>query len=85
LIYGQVKKRYRRCKVMQGTQVRRCGTRAALTVALQDLGLSGRLNTACIERVNLTVRQSVAAVVRRTWSTAQTAPWVLAHLEWWRG
>jgi IS1 family transposase len=85
LIYGQVKKCYRRCKVMQVMRVMRCGTRAALTVALQDLGLSGRLNTAFIERVNLTVRQSVAALVRRTWSTAQTTPWLLAHLEWWRG
>jgi IS1 family transposase len=63
----------------------RCGARAALTAALQNLGLSGRLNTAFVERVNLTIRQSVAALIRRTWSTAQTVPQLLAHLEWWRG
>jgi hypothetical protein len=63
----------------------RCGTRAALKSALQTLGLSGRLNTAFVERVNLTLRQSVAALLRRTWSTMQEAPHLLIHLEWWRG
>jgi transposase InsO family protein len=51
---------------------------------LQGLGLSGRLNTAFVERVNLTLRQSVAALIRRTWSTMQDAPQLLVHLEWWR-
>ncbi len=48
------------------------------------LGLSGRLNTAFIEQVNLTVRPGVAALARRTWATAKPAPQLLAHLEWWR-
>ena len=84
LIYGQVKKIYRRRKLVRVTHVMRLGTGAALTVALQGLGLSGRLNTAFIERVNLTVRHGVAALARRTWATAQQAPQLLAHLEWWR-
>jgi IS1 family transposase len=84
LIYGQVKKVYRRRKVVRVTYVMRCGTRMALRTALQTLGLSGRLNTAFVERVNLTVRQSVAALARRTWSTLWQAPQLLAHLEWWR-
>jgi IS1 family transposase len=84
LIYGQVKKSYQRRKLMRVTQVMRLGTSAALKVALQGLGLSGRLNTAFIERVNLTVRHGVAALARRTWSTAKPAPQLLAHLEWWR-
>jgi transposase InsO family protein len=62
----------------------RLGTDAALKVALQRLGLSGRLNTAFIERVNLTVRHGVAALARRTWATSQQASQLLAHLEWWR-
>jgi transposase InsO family protein len=62
----------------------RCGTREQLRAALQGLGLSGRLNTAFVERLNLTVRQSVAALIRRTWSTMQAAPQLLVHLEWWR-
>jgi hypothetical protein len=60
----------------------RCGTRETLRAALTELGLSGNLNTAFVERINLTIRQSVAALVRRTWSTAQEAPQLLLHLEW---
>jgi transposase InsO family protein len=48
------------------------------------MGFSGRLNTAFIERVNLTVRHAIAALARRTWATAKPAPQLLAHLEWWR-
>jgi len=48
------------------------------------MGFSGRLNTACIERVNLTVRRGVAALARRSWATSHQAPQLLAHLEWWR-
>jgi IS1 family transposase len=84
LIYGQVKKSYRRRKLVRVTHVMRLGTEAALTVVLQGLGFSGRLNTACIERVNLTVRHGVAALARRTWATSQQASQLLAHLEWWR-
>jgi transposase InsO family protein len=84
LIYGQVKKCYRRRKLVRVTHVMRLGTEDALKAALQGLGFSGRLNTAFIERVNLTVRHGVAALARRTWATAKPAPPLLAHLEWWR-
>ena len=84
LIYGQVKKSYRRRKLVRVSQIMRLGTKDALTAALQGMGFSGRLNTAYIERVNLTVRQGIAALARRTWATSQQAPQLLAHLEWWR-
>jgi transposase-like protein/IS1 family transposase len=84
LIYGQVKKSYRRRKLERVTHVMRLGTSTTLKVALQGMGFSGRLNTAFIERVNLTIRHGVAALARRTWATAQQAPQLLAHLEWWR-
>ena len=84
LIYGQVKKSYRRRKLARVTPVMRLGTQADLTLALQRMGFSGRLNTAFIERVNLSVRHGVAALARRTWATSQQAPQLLAHLEWWR-
>jgi hypothetical protein len=58
LIYGQVKKSYRRRRLIRVSQVMRLGTEAALKAALQGLGLSGKLNTAFIERVNLTVRDA---------------------------
>jgi hypothetical protein len=84
LIYGQVKKSYRGRKLVRVTPVMRLGTLADLKIALQGLGLSGRLNTAFIERVNLTIRHGIAALARRTWATAQQSPPLLAHLEWWR-
>jgi hypothetical protein len=62
----------------------RLGTEDSLTAALQGMGFSGRLNTAFIERVNLTIRHAIAALARRTWATAQQSPSLLAHLEWWR-
>jgi transposase-like protein/IS1 family transposase len=66
LIYGQVKNSYHRRKLVRVTLVMRLGTDAALKAALQGLGLSGRLNTAFIERVNLTGRHGVVALARRT-------------------
>ena len=84
LIYGQVKKSYRQRKLVRVTHLMRLGTQADLIVALQRLGFSGRLNTAFIERVNLTVRHGVSALARRTWATAQQTPQLLAYLEWWR-
>jgi IS1 family transposase len=62
----------------------RLGTSAALKATLQELGFSGRLTTACIERLNLTARHGMAAPARRTWATSQKASQLLAHLEWWR-
>jgi transposase InsO family protein len=84
LNYGQVKKSYRRSKLVRVSHVMRLGPEDALIVTLQGLGFSGRLNTAFIERVNLTVRHGIAALARRTWATAQQTPQLLAHLEWWR-
>ena len=84
LIYGQVKKSYQRRKLARVMPVMRLGTEAALKGALEGLGHSGRLNTAFIERVNLTVRHGVAALARRSWATSQQASQLLAHLEWWR-
>jgi hypothetical protein len=82
LIYGQVKKVYWCRRLVRVTCVMRCGTCEALKVALMSLGLSGRLNSAFVEQVNLTRRQSVAALVRRTWSTARERAQLLLHLEW---
>jgi IS1 family transposase len=84
LIYGQVKKSYQRRKLVRVSHVMRLGTSKALQFALQGLGFSGRLNTAFIERMNLTLRHGRAALARRTWATAQQFPHLLAHLEWWR-
>ena len=64
------------------TYVLCCGTREALQSILCGLGLSGKLNTAFVEWVNLTLRQNVAALIRRIWSTVQAAPQLLLQMEW---
>ncbi len=84
LLSGQVKKSYRRRRLVRVKQVIRLGTGPAFTEALQALGWSGRVNTACIERVNLTLRRGVAALARRTWTTALQTPHLEAHLHWWQ-
>jgi len=56
----------------------------AFAARLQALGLSGRIQTAFIERLNLTLRRSLAPLARRSWSTAQLPGELHFHLEWWR-
>jgi hypothetical protein len=84
LLYGQVKKSYRRRRLDPVERRRRLGDLAHLTERLKALGFSGTLNTAFVERINLTLRHALAAVSRRSWATAQlTGDW-LAHREGWR-
>jgi hypothetical protein len=62
--------------------VMRLLTEADLKAALQGLGLSGRLNTAFIERVNLTVRDARGSS-RKTYlghSTASSTPLCLPRM-----
>jgi hypothetical protein len=84
LLYGQVQKSYRRRHLVRVKHVIRLGTGPAFREALQGLGFSGRVNTAFIERVNLTIRHGIAALARRTWATALQTPHVQAHLHWWQ-
>jgi transposase InsO family protein len=51
---------------------------------LKENGLSGRINTSYIERLNLTIRQSVSKLTRRTWGPAVYTSELVEHLEWWR-
>jgi IS1 family transposase len=85
LVYGQVKKVYRRGRIARVLPRVALGTPERLAAALRALGFSGRLNTAFVERVNLTLRQGVAALTRRTWATARTAPGLAHQVAWWRG
>ncbi len=60
------------------------GQRSDLKAALQRLGLIGTINTAFVELLNLTLRDRVAALSRRSWATAQLTPELEAHLVWWQ-
>jgi IS1 family transposase len=84
LLYGQVKKSYRRRRLARVERRMRLGDLAHLTDRLKALGFSGILNTAFVERINLTLRHALAALSRRSWATAQLTGELLAHLEWWR-
>jgi IS1 family transposase len=84
LLHGQVHKRYRRRRLVRIAYQMRSGSRHALQTALRQVGWSGKLQTAFVERVNLTVRMGVAALTRRTWATAQTVAGLSRQVEWWR-
>jgi transposase InsO family protein len=43
-----------------------------------------KINTAFIERFNLTLRQGVSFLALRTWGMAQSTPDLEVSLEWWR-
>jgi IS1 family transposase len=60
------------------------GKRHELFARLRETGLRPLIQTAFVERVNLTFRQSVAALSRRTWAYAQTERHLLLHCEWFR-
>jgi IS1 family transposase len=50
---------------------------------LKANGLSGNINTSFVERANLTIRQSVSKLTRRTWGPAQYTTELEDHLYWW--
>jgi hypothetical protein len=83
-IYGQVKKLQRRRRLVKVERVMLCKGLVALASRLKAVGLSGRLNTAFVERLNLTLRQGVALLTRRTWGAAQQASELALHVQWWR-
>ncbi len=85
LWYGQVKKVYRHRRLVRVEYRMRLGQLSQLTTKLHELDLGRVLNTAFVERVNLTIRQGVPALTRRTWSTAQEQGELSLHLAWWRG
>ncbi len=60
------------------------GSLEDLQATLQRLGFTGSINTAFIERLNLTLRHGLATLSRRSWATAQLTPELKAPPEWWR-
>ena len=85
LLYGQIVKHYRRRRLVRVERRALIGSLDQLTAALRSGGKTGTIQTAFVERLNLTVRQAVTALTRRTWSIAQSPAELLLHLEWWRG
>jgi len=84
LLYGQLVKNKRGRKLAYAITRMMWGRRKALIDKLKSVGLSGVIQTAFIERVNLTIRQSVAPLRRKTWALAYTEHALLMHVQWWR-
>lgn len=57
------------------------GERTQYSERLCQAGLSGRINTAFVERVNLTIRQCVSKLTRRTWGPTKSTAERVEHLE----
>lgn len=82
--YAQVIKCQRRRRTVKVERRLLWGDQHTYRSRLLQAGLSGRINTAFVERTNLTIRQSVSKLTRRTWGPARYSPELLDHLEWWR-
>jgi IS1 family transposase len=84
LLYGQLHKVKVGYKLKAMYTLAVCGTRDQLRQALSALGLSGRIMTAYVERVNLTLRELIPPLSRRTWSLAHNEQSLTMCLEWGR-
>jgi len=62
----------------------RLGTRLAYRETLQTFGFTGKVETAYVERINLTLRELIAPLSRRTWSLANNEYTLALHVGWGR-
>jgi len=58
------------------------GTRGQIRDALLALGLSGKIQTSYVERGNLTLRNLIAALHRRTWALPWSTTTLSYRLAW---
>jgi transposase-like protein/IS1 family transposase len=78
-----IKRKHKNRKTITQTRMA-YGKRSHLFDKLQAVGLRRLIQTAFIERVNLTFRQCVSCLSRRTWAYAQSECHLLMHCEWFR-
>ena len=82
LQYAQLLKSRHGRKVKFLYSVIRLGTRDAIRAMLQALELSGLVQTSYVERANLTLRELIAPLSRRTWSLAYDVYHLWLHIQW---
>ncbi len=70
LLYGQFRKIRVGDKLKDFYTKMICGTRAEFQQVLQSIDLTGKIQTAYVERLNLTLRHIIPALHRRTWALA---------------
>lgn len=74
LLYAQVVKQRRQGRVVKVSQRVVYGSLAAVMAALKQSGVGQVINTAFIERLNLSIRRHVPALARKATSIAKTDP-----------
>ncbi len=84
LLYGQLKKIQRRGRLLNVEHHMLLGSLADLRSRLKAVGLSGRIQTSFVERLNLTLRHSISFLARRTWSLPCSTRSLDASLAWFR-
>lgn len=82
-MYAQVIKQQRRFRLVGVEHRLLWGEADEYRSRLKSNGLSGNINTSFVERANLTIRQSVSKLTRRTWGPAQYTSELEDHLYWW--
>ncbi len=83
LLHGQVVKKKKGRKILTTTRMA-VGEARALYGVLKEHGFRAVIQTAFIERVNLTLRRGISALMRKTWSYAQTSASLRSQSAWWR-
>jgi IS1 family transposase len=81
--YGQVIKQQRGFRLVGVEHRMLWGNAEEYRSRLKSNGLSGNINTSFVERANLTIRQSVSKLTRRTWGPAHLTSELEDHLYWW--
>jgi hypothetical protein len=66
-LYAQAIKHQRRRRTVEVERRMLVGEEGEYRNQLKAVGLSGRINTSFIKRLNLTIRQNVSKLTRRTW------------------
>ena len=82
LQYAQLRKRRCGWKVSFLYSIIRLGNREAIRAGLKALSFSDIVQTAFVERANLTLRQLIAPLSRRTWSIATDRQHLALHTHW---
>lgn len=79
--FRKVRKGFRIANIYTVVQ---CGQRQVIKARLQAIGLTGKIQTSFVERLNLTLRELTAPLSRRTWSMAYDKKHLMLHIEWVR-
>ncbi|MFO7684346.1 MAG: DDE-type integrase/transposase/recombinase [Chloroflexota bacterium] len=84
LLYGQFRKVRNGFRITNIYTIVQWGERQLIKKKLQAIGLTGKIQTSFVERLNLTLRELTAPLSRRTWSMAFDEAHLLVHVEWVR-